>query len=145
MATGTDQQSKHVQGQPLKAPLSAVSGAMAPASSAGFPLQFPNPWLAGAVAFGLGQLYILALNDALLPAALRALYYGIVGDNATARTIAVVATAVHVVEGGVALGICLKRRYALSATLYWTLLSFVFGFPGLLLLRDLGTPKPLSD
>ncbi len=125
--------------------LSAVSGALAPASSAGFPLRFPSPWLAGAVAFGLGQLYILAFNDALLPAALRALYYSIVGDNSTAQTIAVVATAVHVVEGGVALGICLKRRYALTATLYWTLLSFIFGFPGLLLLRDLGTPKPASD
>lgn len=128
-----------------ESPLSAVSGAMAPASSAGFPLRFPSPWLAGAVAFGLGQLYILALNDALLPAALRAVYYSIVGDNATARSIAVVATAVHVVEGGVALGICLKRRYALAVTLYWTLLSFIFGFPGLLLLRDSGTPKAASD
>jgi len=114
---------------------------MAPAPSQGYPLGFPNPWLAGAVAFGLGQLYILALNDSLLPGALRALYYGILGDSATAQTIAIVATAVHVVEGSVALGICLRRGYAQTATAYWTLLAFIFGFPGLFLVRDLEKSK----
>ena len=125
--------------------MSGVPGAMAPASSAGYPLRFPNPWLAAAIAFGLGQLCILALNDALLPAALRGLYYSIVGDNANARSIAVVATAVHVVEGSLALGICLKRGYAVGASVYWTLLTFIFGFPGLLLLRDLEKPKSATD
>lgn len=114
---------------------------MAPAPVRGYPLGFPNPWLAGAIAFGLGQLYILALQDSLLPGALRTLYYGIVGDNATARTMAVVATAVHVIEGSVALGICLKRGYALIATAYWTLLAFIFGFPGLFLVCDLEMSK----
>ncbi|KAK9907526.1 hypothetical protein WJX75_005385 [Coccomyxa subellipsoidea] len=57
-------------------------GAMAPASSTGYPLRFPNPWLAAAIAFGLGQLIILALNDALLPGALRDLYYSIGGRAA---------------------------------------------------------------
>jgi hypothetical protein len=125
--------------------LSGVPGAMAPASSTGYPLRFPNPWLAAAIAFGLGQLIILALNDALLPGALRDLYYSIVRDNATARSIALVATAVHLVEGSVALGICLKRGYAFGASVYWTLLTFFFGFAGLLLLRDLEKPKSATD
>ncbi len=132
-------------GRCLKRALSGVPGAMAPAKSTGYPLRFPNPLLAAAIAFGLGQLCILALNDSLLPSPLRALLYGIVGDNATARTIAAVAAAVHVGEASVALGICAKRSYAVGASVYWTLLTFFFGFAGLLLVRDLDKPKSATD
>ena len=108
----------------------------------GFPLQLPDPWVAAAIAFGLSQLYILALNDALLPEVLRTAYYGIVGSNDMARRIGWIVLAVHVVEGSVAFGICMKRGYAVGASVYYAVVSFLFGFGGLLLLKK---PKGAID
>ena len=107
------------------------TGAMAK----GYPLQLPDPWLAAAIAFGMSQLYILALNDALLPDVMRSAYYGVVGSNETARLIGWIVLAVHTVEGSVAFGICLKRGYAVGVSLYYATASFLLGVGGLLLLK----------
>jgi hypothetical protein len=92
-------------------------------------ISFPNPLLVAALAFGMTQVYALALNDALLPEALRSLYYGVVQTNANARNLALLVTAVHLLEAAIAFWLCLKKRLSPGTTLYWTLGALLIGFP----------------
>ena len=121
--------------------MGTLAGGMA--SGKGFPLRLPDPWVALAIGFGLSQLYTVALNDSLLPETLRSAYYHILGSNETARMIGWIVLVVHFVEGSVALGTCLRRGYAAGACLYYAVMSFLFGFGGLLLLKQ--QPKAVSD
>ena len=111
--------------------LAALSGAMAAEAGRGYPLRPPNPWATGLVAFGLTQLYLFVINEALVPEGIRMVLYAAVKDMQNARVLALLVTFVHLGEGAVALTTCLRRRYAAVPTLYYTVLSFVLGFPGL--------------
>jgi hypothetical protein len=93
----------------------------------------------------MSQLYALALNDALLPETLRSLYYSILKSNANARNLAVLVTAVHVVEASITLWGCLKRRYTPGVTLYWTTGALLVGFPFLGTVLKMGKSKRCKD
>lgn len=99
----------------------------------GYPLLRPNPWFALATGFGMSQLMALAYADHLLPDALRTLYYRVIGDNATAQFAALVVWAVHALEAGAAISASMRQGFAAMPTLYYALLSFLLGFPGLTL------------
>ena len=109
----------------------AFSGSMAPAEGRGYPLRPPRAWTTALVTFGLLQLYLFVLNENLVPEGIRIVIYAVVKDKANAQALAGLVTLVHVGEGLVALVTCLRRRYALVPTLYYSTLSFLLGFPGL--------------
>ena len=104
---------------------------MAAKTGRGYPLRPPNPWTTGLVAFGLTQLYLFFINEALVPEGIRIVLYALVKDMQNARALALLVTLVHLGEGAVALRTCLQRQYAAVPTLYYSVLSFVLGFPGL--------------
>ena len=114
-------------------PESSLLFSAASGMARGYPLLRPNPWLALATGFGMTQLMTLAYADHLLPDALRTLYYGVIGDNPTARFAALVVWAVHAVEAGAAISASMRQGFAIVPTLYYALLSFLLGFPGLTL------------
>jgi len=110
---------------------SAFSGTMAAEAGRGYPLRPPRAWTTALVSFGLLQLYLFVINESLVPEGIRVVLYAIVKDKASAQALAGLVTLVHVGEGLVALVTCLRRRYALVPTLYYSTLSFLLGFPGL--------------
>ena len=109
----------------------AFSGTMACAPGRGYPLRAPRAWTTALVTFGLLQLYLFVINDALVPEGIQIVLYAICKDKANAQALAGLVTLVHIGEGLVALVTCLQRRYALIPTLYYSILSFLLGFPGL--------------
>ena len=87
---------------------------MAPAEGRGYPLRAPRAWTTALVTFGLLQLYLFVINEALVPEGIRIVIYGVVKDKANAQALVGFVTLVHVGEGLVALVTCLRRRYALG-------------------------------
>lgn len=108
-------------------------------------IYFPKPLLVAALAFGMSQLYTLALNDALLPETLRSIYYNVLQSNANARNLAVWVTAVHVIEAAVALWTCVKKGFSPGVTLYWTVGALLVGFPFLGAALKMGKSKRSRD
>ena len=109
----------------------AFSGSMATVKGRGYPLRAPRAWTTALVTFGLLQLYLFVINEALVPEGIRIVLYAVVKDKANAQALAGLVTLVHIGEGLAALTTCLRRRYALVPTLYYSALSFLLGFPGL--------------
>lgn len=142
----TEPRSQYILSQPIQGRHEVIdsgacavcwAGAMAP----GGKIIFPNALLVAALAFGMSQLYTLALNDALLPETLRSLYYSILQSNAKARSLAVLVTAVHIIEAAVALWSCLDKRFSPGVTLYWTVGALLVGFPFLGTVLKMGKSK----
>jgi hypothetical protein len=100
----------------------------------GYPLLTPPPLWCAAALGGLSYVTILGADPTLLPAPLASLGLAVV-SSATARSISVVAWAVHTLEGAVAAASILKGGGDGRAAAWWGAMAFLFGFPALLQAR----------
>lgn len=98
----------------------------------GYPLRAPPlAWCAAALG-GLSWVTLLGVAPAALPAPLADLGLSVV-SSATARTIATLAWAAHVLEGGIAAATVARGGGDAKAAAWWGANAFLFGFPALLM------------
>ena len=96
-------------------------------------MQHPTPVWTVAALGGLSALVLPALKPDLLPATLLQSLTASLGVEGL-RRLAIAAGIVHVIETGVALRTGLKNKCPVTVTAWYMLITFMYGYPGLVLL-----------
>ena len=97
----------------------------------GLPLRHPPAFWTIASISGLSLLWLQAFHADLIPEPLRTAGFMVLKDTSKFRQLVLVALGIHTLEACITAFLSIKRQYTLQEIIWYSLVTFVYGFPGM--------------